>query len=93
MLKAWRQETLDALKKTRDSLDKVDKKLTEARKEKREVREAALELEQAEKAYDFILKAKGVHNVGLAGAILEQAQKDAQKAQERLAFPQKNGND
>jgi hypothetical protein len=93
MLKAWREETLEALKKTRDSLDKVDKKLTEARKEKREVREAALELERAEKAYDFILKAKGVHNVGLAGAILEQAQKDAQKAEERLAFPRKNGGD
>ena len=93
MLKGWREETLEALKKTRDSLDQADKKLTEARKENREVREAALKLERAEKAYDFILKAKGVHNVGLAGAILEQAQKDVQKAEELLAFRRKNGGD
>ena len=82
---------LEALKKTRDSLNRVDKKLMEARKKDRDVREAAREMERAEKAYDFILKAKGVHNVDLAGAILEQAQKDGQKAEERLAFSRKNG--
>jgi hypothetical protein len=60
-------------------------------KEKAEVREAALELERAKKAYDFIVKAKGVHNADLAGAILRQAQEQAQKAEEILAGPRKSG--
>ncbi len=91
MLRGWREETLEALKKTQSSLDQASKKLTAARKEKTEVREAEMELERAKKAYDFILKAKGVHNADLAGAILRQAQEQAQKAEEILAGPRKSG--
>jgi hypothetical protein len=93
MLRAWREETLEALKKTKDSLDQSNKKLIAARKETIELREATLELERAQKAYGFIIKAKGAHNADLAGAILEQAQKDAQKAGELLSTPRESKGD
>jgi len=93
LLKGWKKEILEALKKTRDSLDEANKKLTQARKEKREVAEAILDLDRAEKAYAFLLKAKGVHNADLALAILGQAQKDAQKAGELFAPPREKRRD
>lgn len=85
MLKGWQEEMRAALKKTNEALDAAGKKLAEAKKGKRENREATLSLERAKKAYDFVARAKGVHNPDLAGAMLEQAEKDARKAAELLS--------
>jgi hypothetical protein len=90
MVRGWKEETLEALKKTRSSLGEASKKLTAAKKDKAEAREAAGEFERAKKAYEFIAQAKGVHNPELAGLILEQAQKGAQKVEESLARPGKS---
>lgn len=87
MLKGWKEETWEAQKKTQDLLEKANKKLVDALKAKRSVGEAAGLLDQGKKAYEFVAKAKGVHNAELAGMILEQAQKDAQKAEELLTSP------
>ncbi|PIV01166.1 MAG: hypothetical protein COS57_14795, partial [Syntrophobacterales bacterium CG03_land_8_20_14_0_80_58_14] len=67
--------------------EKAARKLNDARKAKREVAEAAGLLDQGKKAYEFVVSANGVHNADLAGEILEQAQKDARKAEELLAAP------
>jgi nitrate/TMAO reductase-like tetraheme cytochrome c subunit len=91
MLQGWREETLEALKKTRSALEKANKMRAGAKGEKKEIRETALSLERAQKAYDFVAQAKGVHNPDLSGAILEQAQRDIQKAMERYAPPDKAG--
>lgn len=91
MLQGWREETLEALKKTKSALDKANKMLAGAKRDKKEVREAALTLERAKKAYDFVNQARGVHNPDLAGAILEQAEKDIQKATELYGPPEKRG--
>ena len=85
LIKGLRAETLDAQNKTRDLLARVDKKLIEAKKAKRKIGEAEGLLKRGKKAYEFVVQAKGIHNVDLAGLILEQAQKDAQKAEELLA--------
>jgi nitrate/TMAO reductase-like tetraheme cytochrome c subunit len=87
ILKGWKQETLESQKKTRNLLDSAAKKLNDARKEKREVTQAAELLDQGQKAYEFVVRANGVHNTDLALAILEQVRKDAQKAEELLAAP------
>jgi cytochrome c553 len=87
ILKGWKQETLEAQKKTRDLLESAGRKLSDARKAKREVAEAAGLLDQGKKAYEFVVRANGVHNADLAGAILEKVRKDAQKAEELLASP------
>lgn len=84
MLKGWKEEILEAQKKTKDLLGRVDKKLMDARRGKREIGQADRLLEQGKKAYNFVLQAKGVHNPDLAGVLLEKAQKDAQKADEIL---------
>jgi hypothetical protein len=84
LLKGLRAETLEAQKKTRDLLVRVDKKLTDAKKAKRKVGEAGELFARGKKAYEFIAQAKGIHNLDLAGVILEQAQKDAKKAEELL---------
>jgi hypothetical protein len=91
MLKGWREETLDSLKKTKESLDRAGRKLADAGKAKRDSREAAAALERAKKAYAFVAKAKGVHNPDLSAQILEQAQKDVQRAEEMLAGTAKSG--
>lgn len=87
LLKGWKEETLEAQKKTKDLLEKTSKKLRDALKAKRSVGQAASLLEQGKKAYEFVAKAKGVHNAELAGIILEQAQLDVQKAEELLVSP------
>jgi hypothetical protein len=87
ILKGWKQETLEAQKKTRDLLESAGRKLNDARKAKRDVSQAAGLLEQAKKAYEFVVKANGVHNANLAGDILEQVRKDVQNAEELLASP------
>ncbi len=87
LLKGWKEETLEAQKKTKDLLEKTSKKLRDALKAKRSVGQAASLLEQGKKAYEFVAKAKGVHNAELAGIILEQAQRDVQKAEELLVSP------
>jgi hypothetical protein len=84
MLKGWKEETQEAQKKTKDLLDLANKKLADARKAKRSVGEEAGLLDRGKKAYEFVVKARGVHNAELAGQILEQAQKDIQKAEELL---------
>jgi hypothetical protein len=91
MLQGWREETLEALKKTKSALDKANKMLAGSKRDKKEVREVALNLERAKKAYDFVNQARGVHNPDLAGAILEQAEKDIQKATELYGPPEKRG--
>ena len=91
MLKGWKEETSEAQKKTKDLLEKADKKLAEARKAKRSVGEAPGLLEQGRKAYEFVAKAKGVHNAELAAEILEQVQKEVQKAEKILTFPAEGG--
>jgi multidrug efflux pump subunit AcrB len=87
ILKGWKQETLESQKKTRDLLESAGRKLNEARKAKREVAQAAGLLDQGKKAYEFVVRANGVHNADLARAILEQVQRDARKAEELLASP------
>jgi formate-dependent nitrite reductase cytochrome c552 subunit len=91
MLKGWKEETLEAQKKTKDLLERANKKLMDALKAKRSVGEAAGLLEQGKKAYEFVAQAKGVHNAELAGSILEQVQKDVQKAEELLTSPGAKG--
>lgn len=73
MLKGLRAETLEAQKKTKDLLDKASEKLVTARKANREIGQATKFLEQGKKAYEFVAKAKSVHNFDLARLILEQA--------------------
>ncbi len=85
LLTGWKEETLEAEKKTKDQIEKTHKKLMDALKAKRSVGEASGLLDQGKKAYEFVAKAKGVHNAELAGLILEQAQKDVQKAEELLS--------
>lgn len=91
ILKGWKQDTLESEKKTRDLLEKAGRKLNDARKAKRDIKEAAGLLDQAKKAYEFVVRANGVHNAvhnaDLAGEILEQGRKDVQKAEELLAAP------
>ena len=65
----------------------MGRKLNDARKVRWDVEQASGLLDQAKKGYDFVVKANGVHNTDLAGAILEQVRKDAQKAEELLASP------
>ena len=91
LLKAWKADTLEAQKKTRDILDRISKKMIGARKGDREIDQAALLLERGKKAYEFVAKAKGIHNVELAGVILEQVQKDARNAEELLASQNQTG--
>jgi hypothetical protein len=91
MLKGWKEETLEAQKKTKDLLEKANRKLVDALKAKRSVGEAAGLLEQGKKSYEFVAKAKGVHNAELAGSILEQVQKDVQKAEDLLTSPAAKG--
>ena len=88
VLKGWKQETLESQKKTRDLLESAGRKLNDALKAKREVAQAAGLLDQGKKAYEFVVRANGVHNADLAGAILQQVRKDAQKAEELLALPE-----
>jgi hypothetical protein len=59
-------------------------KLNDARKEKQDISQAAKLLDQGQKAYEFVVRANGVHNTDLALAILNQVQRDAQKAEEML---------
>ncbi|MFH2121375.1 MAG: cytochrome c3 family protein [Pseudomonadota bacterium] len=87
ILKVWKQETAESQKKTRDLLEKAGRKLNDARKVRWDVDQAAGLLDRGKKAYDFVVKANGVHNADLAGEILEQVRKDAQKAEELLASP------
>lgn len=87
ILKGWKQETLEAQKKSRDLLERAGRKLGDAGKAKREVGEAASMLDQAKKAYEFVVKANGVHNADLAGEILEKVRKDALRAEELAASP------
>jgi hypothetical protein len=85
LLKGLREETLEAQNRTKNLLDRVDKKLIEAKKTQRKIGEAGGLLARGKKAYEFVVQAKGIHNIDLAGGILQQAQKDAQKAEELLA--------
>jgi len=85
LIKGLRAETLEAQKKTKDLLARVDNKLIAAKKTKRKIGEVEGLLVRGKKAYEFVVQAKGIHNVDLAGVILEQAQKDARKAEELLA--------
>lgn len=85
LLKGLRAENLEALKKTKDLLVAVEQRLGAAPKAKRETEEAASLLRRGKKAYEFVSQAKGIHNVELSGLILEQAQKDVQKADNLLA--------
>ncbi|MFZ4441502.1 MAG: hypothetical protein ACOYOS_24080, partial [Syntrophales bacterium] len=87
ILKGWKQETLEAQKKTRELLESVGRKLNDARKAKRDVKQAESILDQGKKAYEFVAKANGVHNADLAGAILEQVRTDLKKAEELLESP------
>jgi hypothetical protein len=87
ILKGWKQETLESQKKTRDLLESAGRKLNDALQAKREVGEAARLLDQGKKAYEFVVRANGVHNTDLALAILEQVRRDAQKAGDLLASP------
>jgi hypothetical protein len=91
LLKGWKEETLESQKKTKDLLEKSSKKLMDALKAKQNVGQATGFIDQGKKAYEFVAKAKGVHNAELAGMILEQAQKDAQKADELLIPTGKTG--
>ncbi|MDH4264891.1 MAG: hypothetical protein OEW45_04565, partial [Deltaproteobacteria bacterium] len=91
LLKGLKEEMREAQKKTRDILDRISKKMIDARKGDREIDQAALLLEKGKKAYEFVAKAKGIHNVELAGVILEQVQKDARKAEELLASQNQTG--
>jgi len=84
LVKGWKEETLEAQKKAKDLMDRASKKLTEAKRENREIGQAAHLLARGKRAYEFIARAKGVHNVDLAGRILEEAQGDVQKAEEIL---------
>ena len=87
ILHGWKQKIMASQKKTLDLLENVERKLNDARKAKREVGQAAAILDQGEKAYEFVVRANGVHNTDLAGAILNQVQRDAQKAEEILNLP------
>jgi formate-dependent nitrite reductase cytochrome c552 subunit len=85
LVKGLKAETLEIQKKAKDLLDRVDKKLIDAKKAKQKIGEAEGLLARGKKAYEFVILAKGIHNIDLAGVILEQAQKDAKKAEELLA--------
>jgi hypothetical protein len=87
LLKGLREEVREAQKKTKDLLDQTSRKLTAARKLNRDIGQAGILFERGRKAYEFVAKAKGAHNVDLAGMILEQAQRDARKAEELLTSP------
>jgi len=87
LLKGLREEVREAQKKTKDLLDQTSRKLTAAGKLNRDIGQAGILFEQGRKAYEFVAKAKGAHNVDLAGMILEQAQRDARKAEELLTSP------
>ncbi len=87
LLKGLREELREAQKKTKDLLDQTRGKLNAAQKMKPEGGQAALLLDRGRKAYEFVAKAGGVHNVDLAGILLEQAQRDARKAEELLTSP------
>ena len=87
LLKGLRAEILENQKKTKDLLDRAGKKLKDARKKNREIVQPAALLERAKKAYDFVTKGKAAHNFDLASLLLEQGQKDAQRAMELLPSP------
>jgi len=91
LLRGWKEETLEAQKKTNEILEKTSKKLIDALKAKRSVGQAAGLLERGKKAYEFVSSAKSAHNPELAAAILEEAQRDAQKAERLLASPGEGG--
>ena len=87
LLNGLREELGEAQKKTKALLDQTRRKLNVAPPMKTESGQAAALLERGRRAYDFVAQAKGVHNVDLAGRILEQAQQDARKAEELLLSP------
>ena len=84
ILQGWKREIMASQKKTRDHLERARRKLNDARKDKQDISQAAKLLDQGQKAYEFVVKANGVHNTDLALAILNQVQRDAQKAEEML---------
>jgi len=84
LLKGLRGENLESLRKTKDLLTRVEQKSSAAQKAGRAAGEAVRLLQRGKRVYEFVSQAKGFHNHGLAGMLLEQAQKDALKAEELL---------
>jgi len=69
----------------RRSLGKGGADIGRGSKGQQEIGEAGALLQRGKRSYEFVGQAKGIHNADLAGVILEQAQKDARKAEELLA--------
>ncbi|MGB9700546.1 MAG: multiheme c-type cytochrome [Thermodesulfobacteriota bacterium] len=79
LFNALQKEIQEGQKKIADLLPKVEKKLKFARRTDPQIKETIKLFEQAQKAYEFVLKAKGIHHPELAQEILEKAQKDLQQ--------------
>lgn len=91
LAKGLRDEILEAQKKTKGLIDQTSQVLLQAKRAKRETGQAPRLLEQSRKSYDFVVKARGIHNLDLANQILEQSQKDVQRAEEILRVPRSTG--
>jgi len=79
LLKVLRGEIQESQKKIADLIPKVEKRLNFAPRSDPQFKEMTKLFEQTKKAYEFVLKAKGIHNAELAQEILEKIQKDLQE--------------
>lgn len=84
LLKALKEEISELQKNTSTALRRVEEKLKGAAQSPPQVREVNKIYQEAKKAYEFVREAKGIHNIHLANAILEQVQKDLQRAEELM---------
>jgi formate-dependent nitrite reductase cytochrome c552 subunit len=80
MVAMWQGQVGDAEKTAKAALGKAEAGMAEAKRTRRDVAAAADLLARARKDFDFVVKAKGLHNPDLAEAILTESKKAAERA-------------
>jgi len=79
LLAMWQGQVGAAQKAARAALERAESALAAGKKGRREVTAAGELLARARKDFDFVVKAKGLHNPDLAEAILTEVQKETER--------------
>lgn len=84
LLKVIKTDLQNLEQETGDLLRKVNKKLKSPPRNDPQIKELNVLFQKAKKSYEFILQAKGVHNINLAQDILKKTQEDLKKVAEHF---------
>lgn len=87
MVLMWRAQVGDAQKGARAALERADAALATAKRARRDVAAATDLLARARKDFEFVAKARGLHNPDFAEAILTEGKKTAERVVGMIGKP------